>query len=144
MTSSVSKNSKFPLDGLDIHLLRLFCIIVECNGFSAAQARTNISAASISSKLSALESRLGLKPCRCGRAGFKLTTEGQSVYEASVSMFQSHNAFVRGVGELQETDRPTRYRRRRHHRDQSANGAVRCRRISYSRCSMPTNPERMV
>jgi DNA-binding transcriptional LysR family regulator len=99
---NVSKNSKFPLDGLDVNLLRLFCIIVECNGFSAAQARTNISAASISSKMSALELRLGLKLCRRGRAGFRLTAEGLSVYEAAAAMFQSHNAFVRDVGELRK------------------------------------------
>jgi len=48
----------FSLDGIDINLLRLFCLIVDCNGFSAAQSRANISAASISSKMSALESRL--------------------------------------------------------------------------------------
>lgn len=92
----------FSLDGIDINLLRLFCLIVDCNGFSAAQARANISAASISSKMSALESRLGLTLCRRGRAGFKLTLEGQKVYEAATSIFQVHNAFIRDVGQLRK------------------------------------------
>ncbi len=92
----------FSLDGIDINLLRLFCLIVDCNGFSAAQSRANISAASISSKMSALESRLGLTLCQRGRAGFKLTLEGQKVYEAASSIFQVHNSFIRDIGQLRK------------------------------------------
>jgi DNA-binding transcriptional LysR family regulator len=92
----------FSLDGIDVNLLRLFCLIVECNGFSAAQARANISAASISSKMSALESRLGLTLCQRGRSGFKLTLEGQRVYEAASSIFQVHNSFIRDIGQLRK------------------------------------------
>lgn len=92
----------FSLDGIDVNLLRLFCLIVDCNGFSAAQARANISAASISSKMSALESRLGLTLCQRGRAGFKLTLEGQRVYEAASLIFQVHNTFIRDIGQLRK------------------------------------------
>ena len=90
------------LDGIDVNLLRMFCVIVESNGFSAAQARMNISAAAISSKMAALEDRLGLRLCQRGRAGFSLTSEGQKVYEAATAIFKSHVAFVREVSQLRE------------------------------------------
>lgn len=93
---------QITLDGIDVNLLRMFCVIVESNGFSAAQARMNISAASISSKMAALEDRLGLRLCQRGRAGFSLTSEGQKVYEAATAIFKSHVAFVREVSQLRE------------------------------------------
>lgn len=93
---------QITLDGIDVNLLRMFCVIVESNGFSAAQARLNISAASISSKMAALEDRLGLRLCQRGRAGFSLTSEGQKVYEAATAIFKSHVAFVREVSQLRE------------------------------------------
>lgn len=95
-------NPQVNLDGLDVNLLRLFCVIVESNGFSAAQARMNISAASISTKMSALEDRLGLRLCQRGRAGFNLTSEGQKVYEAATAIFKSHVSFVREVTQLRQ------------------------------------------
>jgi LysR family transcriptional regulator, transcriptional activator for bauABCD operon len=93
---------QITLDGVDVNLLRVFCVIVESNGFSAAQARMNISAASISSKMAALEDRLGLRLCQRGRAGFTLTSEGQKVYEAATAIFKSHVSFVREVSRLRE------------------------------------------
>ena len=94
--------AQITLDGVDVNLLRVFCVIVESNGFSAAQARMNISAASISSKMAALEERLGLRLCQRGRAGFGLTSEGQKVYEAATRIFKSHVAFIREVSLLRE------------------------------------------
>lgn len=93
---------QITLDGVDVNLLRIFCVIVESNGFSAAQARMNISAASISSKMAALEDRLGLRLCQRGRAGFNLTSEGQKVYEAATAIFKSHVSFVSEVSQLRE------------------------------------------
>lgn len=90
------------LDGVDVNLLRIFCVIVESNGFSAAQARMNISAASISSKMAALEERLRLRLCQRGRAGFHLTSEGQKVYDAATAIFKSHVSFVREVSQLRD------------------------------------------
>jgi DNA-binding transcriptional LysR family regulator len=93
---------QITLDGIDVNLLRMFCVIVESNGFSAAQARMNISAAAISSKMAALEDRLGLRLCQRGRAGFSLTSEGSKVYEAATAIFKSHVSFVREVSQLRE------------------------------------------
>lgn len=94
--------AQITLDGVDVNLLRIFCVIVESNGFSAAQARMNVSAASISSKMAALEDRLGLRLCQRGRAGFDLTSEGRKVYEAATAIFKSHISFVREVSQLRE------------------------------------------
>jgi DNA-binding transcriptional LysR family regulator len=99
---SREQKAQITLDGVDVNLLRVFCVIVESNGFSAAQARMNISAASISSKMAALEERLGLRLCQRGRAGFGLTSEGQKVYEAATRIFKSHVAFIREVSLLRE------------------------------------------
>ena len=94
--------SQINLDGLDVNLLSLFCVIVESNGFSAAQARMNISAASISTKMATLEDRLGLRLCQRGRAGYNQTSECHNVYEAATAIFKSHLSFVREVTHLRE------------------------------------------
>jgi DNA-binding transcriptional LysR family regulator len=88
------------LDGIDVNLLRLFCVIVESKGFSAAQARMNVSAASISNKMAALEARLGLRLCQRGRAGFRLTGEGECIYAAAVQIFRAHAAFMKQASDL--------------------------------------------
>jgi DNA-binding transcriptional LysR family regulator len=86
----------------DVDLLRLFCTIVECRGFSAAQAKLNISPSSISNKMSALEARLGMRLCRRGRGGFHLTSEGRRVYDAAVGIFRAHASFSVEIGQLRD------------------------------------------
>ena len=92
------KGADFP----DVELLRLFCTIVECRGFSAAQAKLNISPASISNKMSALEARLGMRLCQRGRGGFYLTSEGKRVYDAAVGIFRAHASFSVEIGQLRD------------------------------------------
>lgn len=77
----------------DIKRLRFFCTIVECGGFTAAQAALNISASSISLHMSTLESRLGGRLCERGHGTFQLTQHGQTVYEAAKSLFDSLDEF---------------------------------------------------
>ena len=89
-------------DQPDVHLLRLFCTIVECRGFSAAQAKLNVSPASISNKMAALEMRLGLRLCQRGRGGFQLTSDGKRVYEAAVEIFRAHASFSSEIGQLRD------------------------------------------
>ena len=60
----------------DLRLLRIFSTIADCKGFAAAQAELNLSAASISSYIAAIEQRLGVRLCNRGRAGFALTDKG--------------------------------------------------------------------
>ncbi|MFT7686704.1 MAG: DNA-binding transcriptional LysR family regulator [Candidatus Azotimanducaceae bacterium] len=73
----------------DIRLLRIYKAVVECGGFSAAEADLNISRAAISMAIADLETRLSLKLCSRGRAGFSLTDQGREVY---LAVLQLHSA----------------------------------------------------
>jgi DNA-binding transcriptional LysR family regulator len=88
------------LDPHDIKLLRVFAKIVESGGFSEAQAELNVSAATISTSMAALESRLGMRLCDRGRVGFKLTNNGQRVWRAAEKLEEAINLFRAEVGEL--------------------------------------------
>ncbi|WP_142850346.1 LysR family transcriptional regulator [Telmatospirillum sp. J64-1] len=77
----------------EIRLLRVYKMVVECGGFSAAEVELNISRSAISLHMAELEQRLGLRLCRRGRAGFMLTEEGRQVYEATLRLFAALEAF---------------------------------------------------
>jgi LysR family transcriptional regulator, transcriptional activator for bauABCD operon len=93
----------------DLSLLKVFIAVVDSGGFTAARTELNVSQPAISLKIADLEARLGMRLCERGRGGFRLTAEGQRVYEASLNLFQSIDTFraeigsVRGrlVGDLQ-------------------------------------------
>ncbi|WP_125779267.1 LysR family transcriptional regulator [Pseudoalteromonas rubra] len=82
---------------VDLRLLRIFVAIVECGGLSAAESRLNIGRSTISSHLSDLEVRLGLKLCKRGRSGFELTEPGRVTYQASLELLQQCEAFASTV-----------------------------------------------
>src|ERR1041385_8225860 len=86
----------------DIKLLRVFMQVVEHGGFSAAQAELGISQASISTYMSDLEARLGVRLCQRGRSGFHLTPAGEQVYRAAIELFTAHDQFRSSVGFLRE------------------------------------------
>jgi LysR family transcriptional regulator, transcriptional activator for bauABCD operon len=65
----------------DIRELRVFAKVVEAGGFSAAQIELNISQSTISTHMTALEQRLGMRLCKRGRSGFSLTDKGQLIYD---------------------------------------------------------------
>ncbi len=93
--------SRVPqLDPHDIKLLRIFAKVVESGGFSEAQAELNVSAATISTSMAALESRLGMRLCDRGRVGFKLTSNGQRVWQAAEKLEEAIDLFRIEVGEL--------------------------------------------
>lgn len=71
----------------DIKLLRVFYVIAQCGGFSAAQAQLNLSQSAISTRMAQLEARLGSRLCERGRGTFKLTDEGNAVVLASRKLF---------------------------------------------------------
>ena len=79
---------------VDLRLLRIFVAIVECGGLSAAESRLNIGRSTISSHLSDLEVRLGIKLCKRGRSGFELTEPGRVTYQASLELIQQCEAFA--------------------------------------------------
>lgn len=67
----------------DLKLLRVFKTVVECGGFSAAEVELNIGRSAISRLMSDLETRLDMRLCQRGRAGFQLTEHGQLVYDST-------------------------------------------------------------
>lgn len=81
----------------DIKSLRVFMLVADCQGITAAQSRLNMSQSSISTHLSHLEARLGFVLCKRGRSGFELTEQGKDVYQASQSLFQAAEHFNRQV-----------------------------------------------
>lgn len=89
------------LRDVDLELLRLFATVAECGGFSAAQARLNLTQSSISTRMAQLESRLGYRLCERGRGGFRLTEQGLRVLVASRRLFESIEDFR---GEVQQVD----------------------------------------
>lgn len=93
--------SRVPqLDPHDIKLLRIFAKVAESGGFSEAQAELNVSAATISTSMATLESRLGMRLCDRGRVGFKLTSNGQRVWQAAEKLEEAIDLFRVEVGEL--------------------------------------------
>ena len=96
------------LNKLDVRLLRLFLLVVECGGFSQAQARLDMAASTMSTRMSDLEARFGVKLCHRGRGGFRLTEQGEKIYNearklfVAIDRFESVVAKVRGeiAGEL--------------------------------------------
>ena len=89
-------------DAMDLRMLRVFQAVVEAGGLSAAQGVLNLSLATISTQLSALETRLGVRLCRRGRGGFVLTPEGRAVYEeygrlaGSIGQFEARVRRLKG------------------------------------------------
>lgn len=80
-------------DTIDLRLLRIFVTIAEAGGFAAAQSELNLSLPTISSHMTALESRLKLTLCRRGRGGFALTPEGSAIYEEARQLFATLDRF---------------------------------------------------
>ena len=80
------------LSDMDLRLLRVFKGVVQCGGMAAAELELNIGISTISRHVKDLETRLGLVRRR-GRAGFTLTPEGQTVYEETLRLLASMEAF---------------------------------------------------
>mgnify|MGYP000439286824 CR=1 FL=1 len=84
----------------DLRLLRIFKVVVENGGFAAAEHELGVTRSTISVHMSNLETRMKLKLCLRGRGGFSLTEDGQAVYHAVLSMFDSLNDFSLLVSSL--------------------------------------------
>lgn len=84
----------------EIRLLRIFKVVVECGGLSAAELELNIGRSTVSRHLKDLETRLGLVLCRRGRAGFSLTPDGQRVYDGAQRLLDAMDGFRNDVSEM--------------------------------------------
>jgi DNA-binding transcriptional LysR family regulator len=91
------------LTGIDLRLLRVFREVVRAGGLAPAEVALNISRSTISVHLSGLEARLGMKLClrSRGRADFKLTQEGEAVYQAITELDGHLDAFKSQVNAIQ-------------------------------------------
>lgn len=74
------------LSDIDLRLLRIFVSVVDAGGFSLATAKLNVAESTISQHMADLEKRLSMRLCERGRAGFRLTTDGEQVYKATIDM----------------------------------------------------------
>jgi len=63
------------INKLDLKVLHLFKVIVDCGGFSQAQEKLGTQQSTISTNMASLERQLGMTLCQRGRKGFKLTLE---------------------------------------------------------------------
>lgn len=88
------------LSDTDLRLLRVFKAVVECGGMAAAELELNIDISTISRHVKDLETRLGLVLCRRGRSGFRVTAEGQVVYEEMLRLLASVEAFRSGIDSI--------------------------------------------
>ena len=93
----------YRLSDVDVRLLRVFRAVVECRGFTNAQAILNVGQPTISGHVANLEERLGMRLCDRGRAGFRLTSKGQRVYEEVIQLFKAHEQFENATLELKGT-----------------------------------------
>ena len=88
------------LAGTDLRLLMVFDAVVRHGGFGAAQVELNVGISTISNHISALETRLGVRLCKRGRGGFKLTEEGAVVHLETRKLLQTVDAFSLNVSLL--------------------------------------------
>ena len=95
-------NNSPALTDIDVKLLRVFCTIVECGGFSQAQSELNLSRSTISTHMSNLETRLGFQLCLRGRGGFSVTSRGRAVYESSRALLASMDGYYSQITQLRE------------------------------------------
>ena len=72
---------------LDWNLLKIFYAIVVSEGVTAASVVLSRKQSTVSYALKKLETELGVRLCIRGPAGFRLTDEGQILYEKCLSLF---------------------------------------------------------
>ncbi len=81
------------LSDIDLRLVRIFCTIVDCNGFQGAQIALNMAQSTLSTHLAALETKLGSKLCERGRGGFRMTPAGEDTYAAAQELLRNLERF---------------------------------------------------
>ncbi|MGH1373934.1 MAG: LysR family transcriptional regulator [Cellvibrionaceae bacterium] len=88
------------LSDIDLRLLRVFRAVAEAGGFTAAELELNIGRSTISRHIKDLEIRLGVTLCQRGRGGFSLTDEGSQIYQATLTLLGSLDAFRAEVADV--------------------------------------------
>ncbi|MFA0809825.1 LysR family transcriptional regulator [Microbulbifer epialgicus] len=91
------------LSDMDLRLLRVFREVVRAGGLAPAEVALNIGRSTISVHISDLETRLGMQLClrSRGRADFKLTPEGEALYQAILDLDGHLDTFRSQVNAIQ-------------------------------------------
>lgn len=84
----------------DLRLMRVFKTVIECSGLSAAQTELGVGASTISRQISDLETRLGLRLCHRGRAGFSLTQQGKIAVEHIDRLLAASDEFATNIAAI--------------------------------------------
>jgi DNA-binding transcriptional LysR family regulator len=98
----VQKRALGQLSDIEIRRLRVFRVVAESGGISAAELELNIGRSTISTHIKDLETRLGVTLCRRGRGGFALTDEGEHIYQATLRLLGSLDEFRAEVDDLHQ------------------------------------------
>ncbi len=85
------------IQGQDLKLFRVFYELTKAGGFAQAQVQLNISQSSLSTYISQLETRVGMRLCSRGHAGFKLTEDGQNLFDEISVLLDSMETFATRV-----------------------------------------------
>ncbi|HIF9224204.1 TPA: LysR family transcriptional regulator [Photobacterium damselae] len=101
MESTGNKTMVRDINKLDLKVLHLFKVIVDCGGFSQAQEKLGTQQSTISTNMASLERQLGMTLCQRGRKGFKLTLEGEKFYQFVETLFTHIRDFEVNIQELQ-------------------------------------------
>jgi len=88
------------LSDINLRLLQVFLTVVRCGGFAAAQSILNIGQPTISEHMNRLETRIGVRLCKRGRGGFRLTEPGQQVHQAALRLFTSIEDFLHEISDV--------------------------------------------
>ena len=102
ISPSKSKKNLLPHNLGDIHirLLRIYKAVIESGGFAAAEVELNISRPAISLAITELETLLNMRLCHRGRAGFSVTDEGETVYQAALQLLSGIETFKSQVNAI--------------------------------------------
>lgn len=73
----------YPMEK-DLRLMRIFRVVAEAGGLTAAEAKLNMERSTISRHIKAIEQKLGGQLCLRGPGGFELTDFGRIVLRASI------------------------------------------------------------
>ncbi|WDZ81935.1 LysR family transcriptional regulator (plasmid) [Ensifer adhaerens] len=86
----------------DMHLFRVFCAVVNCGGFSAAQGELGVGRSTISRQISHLETRLGYMLCHRGRSGFVLTQHGEQAFALIEKFLSASEQFTADMAAIND------------------------------------------
>src|SRR4051794_37594752 len=87
--------------------LTVFVRVVDCNGFSAAARRLNMSVTMVSNHIQSLENRLGARLLNRTTRKISLTEVGKAYYERCTRILAELDEADRMAGALQSTPRGT-------------------------------------